>query len=118
MSGYNYMNTKIDIEYDPVIRVYRIWMYENKDGMTYNFHMDNGDLVRTELPNDGVVKDVKPLMQFDFYLAEMLFGAIGEYLERKGRQTVNENLTQGKLIATEKHLEDMKTIAFKLLKIQ
>lgn len=118
MSGYNYMNTKIDIEYDPVIRAYRIWLYEHKDGMTYNFHMDNGDMTRTEFKNDGTVNDVRPLMQLDFYLAEMLFSAIGEYLERKGRQTVNENLTQGKLIATERHLDDMKLIAFKLLKIQ
>ena len=41
-----------------------------------------------------------------------------DYASKHQLKTENENLIQGKIIATEKHLTDMRTIAFKLLEIE
>lgn len=117
MNGFDMFNTKIDIEYDNVFRIYRIWLHKDEINHIYNFNMVDGIMTRTEIHPGVIDKNIKPFLELDHFLADLLFPAIGDFLEKKGRQTETENITKGKLDATERHLKDMQCIVFKLLKI-
>ena len=116
MLGININNVKCDIEYYPLDRTYRIWLFENTSNCIISYHLENGEVMGTRIPY-GTAGSV-PFLTLQSELAKLIFNQIGIHLEQSGNKTVNENLIEGKLIATEKHLEDLKTIAFKLLKIQ
>lgn len=61
---------------------------------------------------------VKPFMKISDRLFKEFLRLMVEYASKHQIKTENENLIQGKIIASEKHLEDMRTIAFKLLEIE
>ena len=61
---------------------------------------------------------VKPFMKISDRLFKVFLRLMVDYASKHQLKTENENLIQGKIIATEKHLADIRTIAFKLLKIE
>ena len=61
---------------------------------------------------------VKPFMKISDRLFKVFLRLMVDYASKHQLKTENENLIQGKIIATEKHLTDMRTIAFKLLEIE
>ena len=60
---------------------------------------------------------IKPFMKMSVPLFKEFLQLMVEYASGQHIVTENENLIQGKIIASEKHLADMRTIAFKLLEI-
>lgn len=116
----------MEIAYNTNLKIYivnrmdsfvtEIWLIDDKgyDEM-YNIAYDSTSklLVREKIsmqdhPEHPLLSLPKPMMQ-------ILFKAIMEQQEKQGIKTKDENLIEGKLIATEKHLEDMREFAKKLL---
>lgn len=58
-------------------------------------------------------KELEPFLKLPTELFNEFVKAITEYASDNNIKTENENLLQGKLGATEKHLEDMRKIVFK-----
>ena len=81
---------------------------------------DGKHLVEQVLPNPLVATryKIKPLLTIPHnYLRDIVAG-FAEYAQKKDIRTENQNLLEGKLIATEKHLLDMQGFAKKLLDFQ
>lgn len=64
-----------------------------------------------EQRNDSVcsIEPIYPLLEMPSELANIFLKAVGDYNSGKGNVTENENKLKGKLEATEKHLEDLRT---------
>lgn len=75
----------------------------------------DGKLVEHVLENCTYSTEIQPLLKMPFSMAQTFLKAFADYLSTKNITTENENLLNGKLIATEKHLDDMRNISTKLL---
>lgn len=61
-----------------------------------------------------IVKDAEAVKDEELYFADLSqdqLQAFADALANKGIKTRNDSIAEGKLIATEKHLEDMRTLA-------
>lgn len=69
----------------------------------------NGKMVAQTL-DPGIIPErpIIPLLELPHDLGDEFFKAVLNYMSDKGIKTENENLLQGKLSATEKHLEDLR----------
>lgn len=98
-------NFKVFIQERPASLSYRIFLY-TKDGKTI-----------THITKDGAVKtsDINgPLNDDELYFADMtgeMLQAFAEALASQGIKTNKDSVAEGKLLATERHLDDMRTIA-------
>lgn len=63
----------------------------------------------------GTCRCIEPLLKMPSHTGERFIKAIVDYASEQQIKTVNENLLQGKLQATEKHLEDMRNGFVKIL---
>ncbi len=90
-----------------------------KGNQTYIIGYDGKNLVEQALSdNPFEEKKIKPLLIIPHnYLRDIVAG-FAEYAQKKDIRTENQNLLEGKLIATEKHLSDMRDFAKKLLDSQ
>lgn len=103
-------------------RSVEVWVHSQNGAKLENyFHNEHGwldseiiDLARGE----HFSKDIKPFLSVDYSLWEILSRAILDSLSKEGIKTKDENLIEGKLSATEKHLEDMRQITKHLLKMK
>ncbi len=62
----------------------------------------------SETIGDGQVSPEIPTMALPIGVSEKLF----ESLSKRGIKTTDAGVTEGKLVATEKHLEDMRRLVF------
>lgn len=98
-------NFKVQIQETPGRITSRIFLFLPREGTTTFFtHKGTGVEVKEgEAPNYD-----------ELYFAEMSpdqLQAFAEALADKGIKTNKDSIAEGKLAATEKHLEDMRTIA-------
>ncbi len=70
----------------------------------------NGSLEYGAIIPHGGSKDVKPTFQLPPETLQSLFDA----LQKRGMKPSDQSFVEGKLQATEKHLEDMRKIAFEI----
>ncbi len=56
-----------------------------------------------------------PLFELDIRTSNIFLACMANYLSNQGMKTENENLLLGKLAATEKHLDDLRNMTFRLL---
>lgn len=83
----------------------RIYLYKREEGTTY-FVTKSGDVHAIQ---EGALFDEEALM-----FAEMTddqLTAFAEAMSQMGIKTNHDSIAEGKLFATERHLEDMRTIA-------
>lgn len=66
-------------------------------------------------PINVPVEPLVPLLEMNSSFAKDFLKAVSDYNSRIGIKTENENLLQGKLSATEKHLEDLRCHFTKIL---
>ena len=81
---------------------------------------DGKHLIEQALPNPPVATNykIKPLLIIPHnYLRDIVAG-FAEYAQKQEIRTANQNILEGKLIATEKHLLDMKGFDKKLMDYQ
>lgn len=94
----------------------QIWMIKNDHNGRWNMSMEGGSIQFTNFaPGNILDNHLKPLLELPMPYANELFREINQEFSRKGIKTKDESRTEGVLEATEKHLSDMQTIAFKLL---
>jgi hypothetical protein len=88
----------------------------NQCGTIQLVGFDGKDLVFQDYdPSSGVNPDIIPLLQFPMMDRNEILKSLLDALSNRNIKTENENLLQGKLIATEKHLEDMREISKNLI---
>lgn len=57
-----------------------------------------------------ITSKINPQLRMPIPLSDEFIKLVVDYASEKQIKTVNENLLQGKLTATEKHLEDMRAV--------
>lgn len=96
---------KVHIQEEVGRSVNRVFLYQNKQGYT------------VFLKNDGTAQTIKEGEQHKYdelWFVEMSYDqlhAFAEALANKGIKTNKDSIAEGKLQATERHLEDMRLIA-------
>lgn len=91
-----------------------IFLEEEVGSKIYLFGQKNGKIIRQEVDDDVFLnnkKKIYPLITLTRFMSLPFFQAMKNYLSEINIKTENENLMQGKLLATEKHLEDMRRIS-------
>lgn len=84
----------------------------------YNINNEMRWIEETVVPKGQVPSaTLKPFMSIPVTFGRQLFKAFADYNNKIGIKTKDENLIEGKLAATEKHLEDMRMITAHLLKM-
>lgn len=75
------------------------------------------NLIEYTLPDFPTVSDKKiiPLLTIPTNMLRVIAAGFVEYAQKNDIRTENQNLMEGKLIATERHLSDMQEFAKKLL---
>lgn len=79
---------------------------------------DDGRLVEQEITAENELapmKTFKPLLTMNEFIFNSFLKAVVEYANNVPIKTRDESLIEGKLLATEKHLEDMRNISTKLI---
>ena len=103
----------------PNYATYSVSMYlRMRDGSkTYIIGQKDGKLFHQEINemNAGSAEPLVPLLEMNRAFAEDFLKAVADYSSSVGIKTENENLLKGKLQATEKHLEDLRTHFSKVL---
>ncbi|MDD4009792.1 MAG: hypothetical protein PHQ67_08280 [Fermentimonas sp.] len=89
--------------------------YSSTDYLFY----DDGEMKRvTVKPGEIISKEIKPLVEVSMDVFAVLLTDLVDYAKMKGIKVEREDKLSGRLAATERHLEDLKTIAFHALKIE
>ncbi len=116
------MALEIHIEEELGMYTKKVWVIEKLPGemIYYNIGKD-GNMIETRRKDSEpyVLNDdkYKPFMIIPMQMAESFLLGFTKALAGMGIRTENEHKTEGRLEATEKHLEDMQKIVFKQLKI-
>lgn len=81
------------------------------------YHFDGKNLVEQRLPRSKAIEmtEIKPFISTPFHFDRDLIQAFMNVAQENNIQFENENITKGKLVATEKHLEDMREFSKLLL---
>lgn len=92
-----------------------IWVFEKRPDGTNFFNFDGNEMIGTLIPEATIPSiDLKPFLKLPRYFAESFFKAISEYNSSNGIKTKDESLIEGKLLATDLHLKDMREMSSKL----
>ena len=95
-----------------------IWCTITRDLKMFNLNYGaKGDFIETEVTDFASEKRMEPFLRLPSPLIDPFLMSIHNYQTRKSPKPIDQNFAEGKLQATEKHLEDMQTIVKKLLKI-
>lgn len=98
-----------------------IYLWEKEEGYGMKFYSYNGEHIEVTTTKEPVTREdpiAKPLLILPLRMWDIVSKLLVAEIAKDGIQTENENLLQGKFIATEKHLEDLRIITSKLLKIE
>lgn len=112
--------TVVDVKNNYYNGCLEVWVFEYEPNKQYNLTIaEDGSIVRTEMPElmDLREQKFKPYLTFPRRLGLLVLKSLYEWQERNGEKTVNQNFTEGKLQATEKHLEHSLKIIDKILKL-
>ncbi len=105
---------EIFIEEDYPLNQLKIWLIENTYTGKLSIHFNGEYLVKITL-NPNKANEAKPLVIIPREAESFILKELVDYQIKRGTKTSDENLLLGKLEATEKHLTDIRDIAFKLL---
>lgn len=115
---------KINIQPQWGSRMVNVWVHDIRATHIVNISYESNQLKFTPVNEMGDAFDengkqlvLHPFLSIPEYFALPLFKAIAEYNNEKGIKTRDQNLIEGTLVATEKHLQDMQKIVTKLLKV-
>jgi hypothetical protein len=87
----------------------KIYLRVKEGNMTSIIGQKDGHLISQLLdPMNGNADPLIPLLEMNRNFAFDFLKAVGDYNSKLGIKNENENLLQGKLSATEKHLEDLR----------
>ena len=98
------------VEKDWSSRRVKIYLREENGDRTTIIGQNRGKLFAQDiLPNDFTVRKFHPLLEMPDHLFHQFAAAFSEYNSKNHNyRSKNENLIEGKLQATERHLEDLR----------
>jgi len=110
---YKYLEVFVQNKYDN--GSVEIWVHQNMKDGPYNMSLNGTDIEMRKIDNEYLTPGLKPFIVLPHSIARHLLKELAIQLNNFGIKPENESRTEGKLEATEKHLEDMREIANKLL---
>jgi len=94
----------------------RMYLKAQRGNMSIIIGQKDGLLIEQILdPMNAPAEPLIPLLEMNRHFAKDFLKAVGDYNSSVGIKNENENLLQGKLSATEKHLEDLRIHFTKVL---
>jgi hypothetical protein len=112
----NFNNLEIFINRNYHRNTVEVWLSDKGMDEERNISYDGENLISTVVKFDEFPsQELVPFLKLPANFAELLFKSISDYNSQNGIKTPNQNLLEGKLTATEKHLEDMREFSKKLL---
>ncbi len=110
----DYTNWKIDVHPRLASLQTEIYIWRHRGDVIEFFEkIEHGDVMIKTIPQNEGSAAVKPLMILRDDTAADVVRAFISYGNEKGIKNNSETFAIGKLEATEKHLEDMRTLVFK-----
>ncbi|WP_163321688.1 hypothetical protein [Draconibacterium mangrovi] len=97
-----------------------VWVTELVGTKMYNLHFDGLQIVRTEIKDELATPKglgLQPMLSLPETISNIVFKEIAETLSRKGIKPDNQHTLEGELRAKQEHLDDMRMIVKKTLKI-
>jgi len=94
-----------------------IWVNQKKNDGSYNLHFDGDCVVYQKIEPGKLEEGLKPLVSLPYPIGRTFLKQLSIQTAGIGIKPENESRTEGKLEATEKHLEDMRMITAHLLKM-
>ena len=102
-------NVIVTIEGKQRTRTVSLFFEEVCNGIVTNLRIENGELLRDEFSVTNIRPlDVKPMLELPDYMFKALGIAVTEHLKNKEGVNTNKSYLEGKLEATEKHLDDLR----------
>lgn len=96
--------------------VAKIWVMEERGRERYSIQFDSqSKMLKQKLLNENVAEEVEPFIELPYGFFDDFVKAVVDFASENNIKTESETLLQGKLSATEKHLEDLRTHFTKVL---
>jgi hypothetical protein len=113
----NYQNLKLIVNHDYASFNVSIYGQVIDGTRLFIIGAEDGRIVEQEVTaeNELALKTFKPLLTMSEFIFNSFLKAVVEYANNVPIKTRDESLIEGKLLATEKHLEDMREFSKKLL---
>ncbi len=114
----NYQSLKLIVNHDYASFNVSIYGQVIEGTRLFIIGADDGRLVEQEITAENELapmKTFKPLLTMNEFIFNSFLKAVVEYANNVPIKTRDESLIEGKLLATEKHLEDMREFSKKLL---
>jgi len=114
----NYQNLKLIVNHDYASFNLSIYGQVIEGTRMFIIGAEDGILIEQEITAENELtptKEFKPLLTMSEFVFNSFLKAVVEYANNIPIKTKDENLIEGKLLATEKHLEDMREFSKKLL---
>lgn len=93
----------------------KIYVIDDQGKDRYAVNLDEkGNLIQTLIP-EAISCTVKPFLELPGNFYQLFIKAIMDHGNEIGLKSINENVLQGKLSATELHLDDMRAISKDLI---
>lgn len=114
----NYQNLKLIVNHDYASFNVSIYGQVIEGTRLFIIGAEDGRLIEQEITAENELapmKEFKPLLSMSEFIFNSFLKATVEYANNIPIKTRDESLIEGKLLATEKHLEDMREFSKKLL---
>ena len=96
--------------------VAKIWLIEDQGLDRYSYSFDfNTKMLQQKLLDKNTLDEPEPFIELPYGFFDEFLNAIVRYASENNIKTESETALQGKLTATEKHLEDLRVHFTKLL---
>ncbi len=95
-----------------------LWEIGTTRGDVFSICYDGKDMIRTQISQVDERKRTKPLFVCPDMMVDAVLGAIVDMAAKKNIKPVDQTLLEGKMIAQEAHLQDMREIAKHTLKMK
>ena len=112
-------NSRLHIVDDYLSMTCKIYLIELRGMQEFLIGYDGERLVSQAIGEvESISEKYKPLLQIPLFMKETLLYHFANAAKENNVRRNDDSVTEGKLIATEKHLEDMRQITSKLLKME
>lgn len=108
---------KIQIIEDYVRQKVSIYWVVDHFGKPVNMGFNGEHLIQEDIDYNDFLKKYTPLTTLPVDVFDLFVQEIIKYSEKKGLKLESDYVLQGKLMSTEKHLDDMREISTKLLEV-